>query len=194
MVAPRMTTAGYDVDPGLSCFTIKAFAQGLLAAFGHNPTIIAPDLSGRVSFIPSAPGSTFVTLTIKTDSLTVVGDVNEHDRREIERAMRDEVLEVGKYPEITFRSTRVTLGEFTGGQARATIDGLLSLHGVTREERLDDVLVVTDGERIKGSGAFTILQSHYQIRPGVFAAGAFRLMDELACAFDIVAVIRSGSA
>jgi polyisoprenoid-binding protein YceI len=190
MVAPRMTGAGYEIDAGLSSFVIKAFAHGLLAAFGHNPTILAHELAGRVHFVAADPDATWLTVVINADRLTVVDDVNERDRREIERVMRDEVLEVAKYPEVTFRSTRIALTPFTDGQARATIVGSLSLHGVTREERLDDVLVNTDGERIRGTGSFTIQQSRYGIKPIHFAAGALRLKDELFCSFDVVALIR----
>jgi polyisoprenoid-binding protein YceI len=194
MVAPRMTATEYNIDASSSRCVIKAFVEGLLAAFSHDPTILAPEIAGRVHFVASDPQSAWVTIVINTHALTVAGDVNERDRREIERGMRDNVLEVAKYPDITFRSTAVTLSPFSEGQARASITGSLSLHGVTREVRIDDVVVSTDGERVKGSGTLTIVQSDYGIVPVHFAAGAMRLKDELSCSFEIVALIRPAAA
>ncbi len=42
----------YIIDGRSSRFTVRAFATGLLAAMGHNPTIGIRDLSGEMNFDP----------------------------------------------------------------------------------------------------------------------------------------------
>ena len=43
----------------------------------------------------------------------MTGDVNDKDREEMERAMREEVLETARYPEIRFESSAVQANKIT---------------------------------------------------------------------------------
>ena len=61
-----------------------------------------------------------------------MNDVKEKDRQDIERTMREEVLETGKYPEISFQSNNVSLSRIGEGRYRARVIGDLTLHGVTQ--------------------------------------------------------------
>ena len=47
-------TVRYLVDGKGSKFTVRAFATGLLSAFGHDPTIAIPDFEGEVLVNSSA--------------------------------------------------------------------------------------------------------------------------------------------
>jgi polyisoprenoid-binding protein YceI len=62
----------------------------------------------------------------------------------------------------------------------------LTLHGVTRRERLPAQLAVT-GDMLRAFGDFTIRQSDYRIKLASVAGGALKLKDELKFTFDIVA-------
>ena len=42
----------YRVDARRSRFVLRAFATGLLSAFGHSPTIAIRDFMGEVQFSP----------------------------------------------------------------------------------------------------------------------------------------------
>src|SRR5215813_528891 len=94
--------AHYRFDPAASTFTVRAFAEGLLSAFGHDPVIGVKDFQGEASFVPGTFENASLKLTVNANSLTVINDVKEKDRNEIERTMLNEVLETGKHPEIVF--------------------------------------------------------------------------------------------
>ena len=95
----------YEINQALSRFKLKVHATGMLSAFGHSPTIFIRDFSGQVTVPDDQGGTASLELVTKAASLTVSDDVKESDRREIERTMHKDVLEVDKYPEIRFSST-----------------------------------------------------------------------------------------
>ena len=70
-------------------------------------------------------------MRIRADSLAVTDKVSDSDRQTIEKTMREQVLETGKYPEITFNSTKIEAIKNSDTQYQANIWGDLTLHGVT---------------------------------------------------------------
>ena len=118
---PPATTVRYLVDAKGSTFTVRAFAAGMLSAFGHNPTIVISDFQGEVQWSSSALEDASLRIVIQAASLAVTDDISANDRREIESRMRDEVLEVDGFSEILYECPRVSsvqkIGEglFMGG-------------------------------------------------------------------------------
>ena len=103
----------YALDTGVSRFTVRAFATGMLSAFGHSPTFAIRQYSGEVHFNPETLEGASLRLAIKSPSLEVADNISDKDRRDIEAEMRERVLEIGKYPEIVYECSRVT-GEQSG--------------------------------------------------------------------------------
>ena len=174
--------AGYVIDAGISRFTVRGFAGGLLSGLGHNPVVAIHDFTGDAYWDPGEPTHASLRLKISAASLAVQNDISDKDRREMERVMRDEVLETGSYPEIIFESSAVS----TNPHGRVEIDGNLTLHGVTRRERLSAQLALT-GDTLRAFGDFSIRQTDYRIRLASVAGGVLKLKDELKLNFDIVA-------
>jgi hypothetical protein len=103
-VGPNETgTDQYVIDGRSSRFTVRAFATGLLAAMGHNPTIGIRDLSGRVKFNPDKLEAGSLKITIKSSSLSVQDDISAKDLREMERLMNQEVLETARFQRFSTR-------------------------------------------------------------------------------------------
>ena len=177
----------YQLDPAASRFTVQAFAEGLLSMFGHDPVIGVKDFQGEVSFVPETFENASLKLTINANSLRVVNDVKEKDRQDIERTMRDEVLETGKYPEIVFQSRNVSLSRIGEGRYRARVIGDLTLHGVTQSNIWinGEVTLNIDGLRTKGD--FAIKQSDYKIKFVSVVGGTLKIKNEVKGRFDIVA-------
>ena len=181
------TAAHYAIDVRRSTFTLQAFSTGMLSAFGHNPKIAVRDLQGEAQFVPS--GTTLqdaqVQVTIRADSLEVIDDISDKDRREIQRQMYEEVLETDRFPEIRYDCSRVTV---SGSADRywAALNGELSLHGETHSLPISARVAIT-GDTLRASGEFSISQSQFGITPVKVAGGAIRLQDEVKCSFDIVA-------
>ncbi len=180
----------YKLDAGQSRFTAQAFATGLLAGLGHNPIIGIRDFIGEARFTPGPPAPSFtdasLRLAVETKSLTVLDDVKEKDRREIEQTMFNDVLEIATYPELVFQSTQITATRIVEGRYRARIIGDLTLHGVTRNGLWIAAQITLDGDSLRAQGDFTLKQTDYKIKLVSVAAGALKLKDELKFTFDLV--------
>jgi polyisoprenoid-binding protein YceI len=176
----------YRVDASRSRFVAQAFAKGLLSAFGHNPRLAVGAFDGDAEFDPSAPNSARARMTAGADSLVVIDDMSEKDRREIERATREELLEAAHYPLIVFQSVAVTTRQAPEGQYNVKIIGDLSLHGVTRE-LIIDAAATFEGDQLRAQGGFPLRLSDFNIRPVSVAGGLLKLKDEVQLSFDIMA-------
>src|SRR5689334_17454469 len=128
------TPVHYAIEPRLSRFTVQAFAGGFLSGFGHNPTIAIRDFTGAAKFSPDAPEQSSLCLKIRADSLQVTNDVSDKDRREIERTMKEDVLEAGRFPDMVFEGTVASVNELGPSRYRINLNGKLSLHGVTHDQ------------------------------------------------------------
>lgn len=177
----------YRLNPAESRFTVQAFAEGLFSAFGHDPVIAIRDFNGEAEFAPGSQEPAQLQMTIKADSLAVADEVKEKDRLEIERMMREDVLETTKYPEIVFTSTNISASRLGEGRYRARIIGELSLHGVTHNNLWIHAEVAVNGDSLRARGEFPLKQTDYGIKPVSVAGGAMKVKNELKFSFDIVA-------
>lgn len=177
----------YRLDAAASTFKVQAFAEGLFSAFGHDPVIGVKEFQGEASFVPGTFENASLKLTINASSLRVVNDVKEKDRHDIERAMREEVLETGKYPEIIFLSNNVTLSRITEGRYRARVIGDLTLHGVTQNNVWISGEVTANDDGLRAKGDCALKQSDYKIKLVSVAGGTLKIKNEVKCSFDIVA-------
>jgi len=155
-------------------------------ATGHNPTIAIRTFSGEVEFDPETPQACGLHLAIQAASLSIQDDVSDKDRREMERMMNGEVLEVGKYPEIRYDASAIAVTRLGDTMFSVTLNGDLRFRGLTRTQPLT-ARITTMGEMLRASGEFTLKQSDYEIKPVSVAGGALRLKDELKFSFEIVA-------
>ena len=184
--ATTLDAARYKIDAAQSRFTVRAFAGGFLSAFAHDHNIAIRDIGGEADFTYGTVEPASLRITIKADSLAVTDKIKESDREKIESTMRNEVLEVAKHPEITFKSNSVTATKTGDGQYQARISGDLTLHGVTRPLTISAQLEFGD-KTLRAKGAFTLKQSSFEIKPVSVAGGTIKVKDELKFTFEIVA-------
>jgi polyisoprenoid-binding protein YceI len=176
----------YQIDVRQSKFTVQAFAGGILAGLGHNPTIGIREFIAEAQFMPGTLSKASLRLEIKAGSLVVLDDIKQKDRLEIERTMHYNVLETHTYPDIFFQSTNITPTRVTAGRYRASIIGDLSLHSVTRNGLCIHVKLTIDGDSLQAQGDFTLKQTDYGIKLVSVAGGTLKLKDELKFSFDLV--------
>ena len=165
---------------------MHVFATGVLSAFGHNPTMAIRDFSGEAWVEVATLEGSSLRMTIAAASLNVTNDVSEKDRREIERQMFEDVLQVTDYPEIVYACSRVSANQTGEGQYNAELKGELTLHGVTREQVIS-ARVLLGGSTVTAFGDFTLNQSDYGIKLVSALGGALKVKDEVKCSFNIVA-------
>src|ERR1700759_1588733 len=113
----------YVIDGRASRFTVRAFASGMLAAMGHNPTIGIRDFSGEMSFDPEKAKAGSFTLRVKASSLNIQDDVSVKDRREMGRLMNQEVLETARFPEIRYEASDITVTRVSEMLYSAALNG-----------------------------------------------------------------------
>src|SRR5262245_49930944 len=185
-VVEALPSARYRIDARESRFMVKAFAGGFLSAFAHDHNIAIREFSGAADFTFGTVEPASLELTIKAGSLGITDKVSEKDRQKIEATMRDEVLEISKYPDINFKSSSVSSSKTGEGQFQARITGELSLHGATQPLTINARLEFGD-KVFRAQGGFSLKQSSFGIKPVSVAGGTVKVKDELKFTFDIVA-------
>ncbi len=186
METAKATLLHYVVDARASRFTVQAFATGVLSAMGHSPRIGIRSFGGEVYFNAEAEQANGFRLSMKANSLSVLDDISDKDRKEIEQNMNEQVLETAKYPEIVYEAADVSVKRLESALFTGTINGKLNFHGVTRNQSIPVRIAVFD-EMLRASGEFTLNQSDYGIKPFSIAGGVLKVKDELKFSFEMVA-------
>jgi len=195
MAPTKETEAGaasYVLDAAKSRFQVRATATGLLSAFGHNPTIAIRGFTGEVLFRAQTPEQSSLRFALDPGSLAVTNDINEKDRRDMERAMKEEVLETARYPEIRFETSEVQATRLAESMYRMKLIGKLTLHGVEQDVQIPCTVTVGE-DSLRANGEFSIRQTDYGIHLVSAVGGALKVKDELKFQFDIAAHRGAGS-
>ena len=167
--------------PPLTRLEVRTGNAGLLGFAGHEHVIEARAFSGRVVVYPDGPAASHVVVTIPTDSLVVLTPPDTAEIRKVTQAMRDDVLDVKTYPEITLASRAVA---WAGDTVR--MDATLTIKGHARVIPLV-LRVVIAGDTLRANSTFSIKQTDFGVRPYRGGpAGTVRVADGVT--FTIVAV------
>jgi polyisoprenoid-binding protein YceI len=168
-----LSAAEHEIGPQNGHLILRTFREGMAAVVGHDLVIEATRWQGTIT-IPGAPDSQ-PRLAVEVDlrSLEVreghggAKPLTDSDRREIEKTTA-KLLRIGDYPQAFFASTTVRVdGD------KATVDGELTLLGLTRPLRL--TAQVTDDHTVIGSTS--VQQSRWGIRPYRGFMGALKVRD-----------------
>ena len=181
-------TRTYTIAPSESSFWVFAGKAGLLSGFAHDHEIGVKSFSGKVTIPPSGAAGGSLQLDIETKSLVVLDKKpSEEDKKKIFDAMHNEVLESARHATIAFRSVSVSDLKPAGGNDYSfTLNGDLTLHGVTKRIAVPVTLTVTPQE-LRALGKYTLKQTDYGIKPYSAAGGTIRVKNEVIVHFNIVA-------
>lgn len=178
--------AEYQVDAKKSRFIVETQTSGLSSMFGHDHKIEIREFSGVATFPRSAKGPATLELTVRADSLRLIDEPNIAARQAVESALREEVLETARYPEIVFKSRSVSYEKRSDGTYDARIAGELRLHGVSKPIVVPARVSLQDGT-LRAIGTFDLRQTDYKITPFSFVSGTVTIKDNVTLSFDIVA-------
>jgi polyisoprenoid-binding protein YceI len=184
-VGVGVSASHYAIDTKVSQFTIQAFASGLISVVAHSPKIAVRDWRGEIQFGPESTKDAAVSISAKTGSLEVLDDLRQDDRRQLQRVMYHEVLEIERFPEFRFESSAVEAKKQKESIFQIGISGSLNLHGVSNPQSF--VAQVAFGvDTFRAYGEFTVLQTDYGIKVAQIAGGTLKLQDELKCSFYVI--------
>ncbi len=186
--SPAQERTVYSLDPARSKLEIAVYKEGLFKAFGHNHLIAAKRVSGQVQFDARKIENSSVSLKVQTASLTVVDPgESENDRQKVQTTMAGrEVLDVTKYPEITFTSTDVFAPKPAASGWELMLSGKLDLHGVEKDVSIP-LHLHSEGEELRAQGEVSLLQTDYGITPVKVGGGTVRVKNQVKISFDILA-------
>jgi polyisoprenoid-binding protein YceI len=186
--AAAQEKTAYSVAAGHSKLEIHVYKEGMFKAFGHDHLIVAKEISGEAQFDAQKIKDSTVRLEIATQLLTVVDPgESEKDRRDVQATMAGEkVLDVAKFPEITFISSGISGAKKNGDGWDLTLTGKLKLHGVEKTVSFP-LHVRTEDALLRGEGEISVLQTDYGITPVKVGGGTVKVKDKLRISFNILA-------
>jgi YceI-like domain len=174
LTIPCASTQEQKIDTQRSAVTIHVGKAGFFSAAGHEHWVRAPFSGGTLT----AGTAAHVEFRVDAKTMTVMPDekLSAEKQAEVQRTMQAEVLESDKYPEISFRSTRVDQLQ----PDHWLVTGDLTLHGQTRSIQVD---VKSASGGYEGSGK--LKQTDFGIRP-VTVAGLVKVKNELDIQFKVI--------
>ena len=166
---------GKAIDVNKSTLTVRVFKSGAFSAFAHNHEIQAPIAEGKID----SSGNS-VRLRVESRQMRVLDpEISADKRGEIQHTMQSAaVLDVEKFPEISYQSTSVT----SRGEGHWEVRGDLTLHG-----KKDPVVVDVTFKDGHYRGSASLKQTAFGITPISIAGGTVKVKDEIKIEFDIIA-------
>ncbi len=181
----------YKIDAGRGSFTAQAFAEGMLSFMGHNPTFAVRRYGGEIQLTADNSAVDSMLLVIQAETLSLIDKVSDKDAAEIENTMREEVLEISNYPEITLVGNDVSMRQIADTKYAVEIGGVLSLHGQNRKQTIKAEADIV-GKTIRAQGDFNLKTSDFNIKKVKALGGTLKVKDEVKISFDITAVLLEG--
>lgn len=162
----------FDVQQ--SKMTVYVYKQGIFAFAADNHEVNVPITSGSFE---DTTGT--VELTIDATKMQVLDPQMPSSRRDKVQAnmVGSQVLDVGKYPTISFRSTKIDEDD----SGHLTVAGDLTLHGQTHAV----VFQVAKIDPRHFTGSAMIRQTMFGITPIRILGGTVRVKDDVKVSFDI---------
>ena len=160
------------IDTRASKLEIHVGRAGAFSFAGHEHTVSAPIASGAVDDGTNPR----VEFTVEARSLKLVNE-NPKDEAEVQSNMETKVLEVERFPKISFRSTKIS----PSGDHQWKVTGDLTLHGTTKP-----VDVTVRNEAGAYTGQAHLRQTEFGITPISAGGGTVKVKNELDITFRII--------
>ena len=179
------TSQSFFTKKDKSEFKIYVWKAGIASGFAHDHIMSVEDFKGQVVYDEKNPSKSSVFIKVEAKSLKVMdAKVKASDKRKIKKSMdSEEVLNVKKYPKITFKSTKVEVK--SASQNLLKVTGKMSLFGRTRTISFP-VTVRRKGGKLTATGAFKLRQTDYGMKPYSALLGAIKVKDVVDVKFSIV--------
>jgi polyisoprenoid-binding protein YceI len=177
----------YVVDPAQSTVRVHVGRAGLFSFAGHEHDVAATEFAGEVQADPANVAASTVRLVFDTAGLKVLPEGEPAgDPPKVEEAMRSaKVLDVARFPQVTFQSRAVAGKPGAGGAYDLEVTGDLVIRGITRAMTLP-VKVELQGETLVASGRTVLRHDQFGMQP-VSVAGVVKVKNEIVVSYKFVA-------
>ena len=176
----------YELDSSRSRFVARAFSGGLLWFKGHDHLIAVREFTGEVQITMQSIMPASLQIIAQAASMVETRDVfTEPQKQIINKELREIVLLPTQYPDIVFKSTKISGKAIGSNQYNLKIAGNLTLHGVTRPLSIPTRVTLT-GNELRAQGEFSINRSDFKVKATSALHGMIRVRDKVKFEFDIV--------
>jgi len=193
-LAAAETSAGgaFVVNEERSAVRVHVGKSGAFSFAGHRHEVAAP-VTGSITADPGDLSASSVELTFPTARFRVLPEGEPAgDPPKVEEVMRGpRVLEASAFPEVRFRSKRVTghASASSSAEYEVQVTGDLTIHGVTREVVVP-MSVRLEGDTLTARGRSAVRHDQFGLTPVTAGGGTVRVSNEIEIDFEIVAARR----
>jgi polyisoprenoid-binding protein YceI len=182
----------YIFDLAQSQLNLTLTQEGLLSKKYLTHQVAVKNFSGKVT-LPRDERQTAVELEAEAKSfINVDKTMSEFERRGFQDVLQNKVLESERFPVIKFKAAKVTNLKKSGDTRTFTLNGELSLHGVTKNVTVP-VSVTLANDQLRATGEAKLKQSDFGIEPYSGGMGLIKIGDELKVNFSIVAKLTTSA-
>jgi polyisoprenoid-binding protein YceI len=183
--APRQ----YALDLAQSQLVLTLVQEGLLSKKYPTHQVAVKNFDVVVT-MPRDEKQTAVQVSAEAKSFANADKtMSEFERRGFHDVLHNKVLECDRFPAVQFKSVGLSDFKKVGDTRTFTLNGDLSLHGVTRRASFP-VSVTLSGDQLLATGEAKLKQSDYGITPYSGSVGLIKIGDELQINFSIIAKLK----
>jgi polyisoprenoid-binding protein YceI len=169
----------YTIDATSSRIVIHVGKAGLLGFAGHEHEILAPVNRGTLVVDPAHVEASSADFSFDARTVRVTGRGEpSKDVPKVQKAMvGPDCLDAGRFPVIRFVSRAISVTRPARGGYDVTVQGILTLHGVSREVTVP-LRVDIASDLLGATGTMTLKQTDFGIKP-ISVAGVVKVKDEI---------------
>ncbi len=180
--APR----NFTFDAATSEINVILTQEGLISRRYPTHRVVAKAFTGNIQ-LPKDETKMTATLEAEAKAMTNVdATMGDFERKEFHAVLRNTVLEADKFPTIKFVAASVSDLKKTGDQRTFTLNGDLTLHGVTKRVAFPVNTTINESE-LRATGEAKLKQSDFGMRPFEKGLGLIKIGDEVKVGFTVVA-------
>lgn len=176
----------FTFDATNSEIAITLTQEGMISRRYPTHRVLAKSFTAKIE-LPKDEAKMAVELEADTKQLTNVdAAMGDFERKEFHAALRNQVLEVDKFPAIKFTSVSVTNIQRDNDKRSFTLTGDLTLHGTTKRVSFPVNATISDKE-LKATGEEKLKLSEFGLKPFEKGMGLIKIADELKVSFTVAA-------
>jgi polyisoprenoid-binding protein YceI len=176
----------YTFDAKSSEINIILKQEGLMGRRYPTHHVVAKNFNGKIE-LPADETKMTVEVSAETRMLTNVdATMSEFERKEFHANLRGVILEADKFPTIKFTSVSVSDLQKSADTRSFTLNGDLTLHGVTRRVAFP-VKVTMKEKELRATGEGKLKQTDFGLKLFEKGLGLIKVGDEVTVSFSIAA-------
>ena len=183
---PKPQWRTYAFDARMSEINIILKQDGLMSRRYPTHRVVAKSFSGKIE-LPPDETKMAVEVIAETKMLTNADEaMSDFERKEFHASLRGPILEADKFPAIKFISVSVAGLQKIADARSFTLNGDLTLHGVTKRMAFPVNVTIKEKE-LRATGEAKLRQSDFGVKPFEKGMGLIKIGDEVKVSFSIIA-------